>query len=494
MIALLLSPASGAAQGAAERLPLPPALHPYLAADTLPGLWREGGNAAGLGALRLGEGGRVYAEFRQEEGDLRRPQRPAGTAALAVGMDGTREAGGWTAIGRFAYARRQDRDVRWSIVADPYAGWPYVWADGRGGDWLRDGAELQAAVASPDRHRLGAGIRIDYDIAQGARRNDPRPLFRQRDLRLGPGARMELGGGRVLGLDGWVVWRSEENEVGYFAGDDPVVYQLRGYGFFSRTTLVRSVRTIEGRELGAGVQLADPAGRRPWSMAVRGFASGDSARVNIARPEFGGGYRRTGVEARATARLPGERLSLEASLAGGVAGGEGTDPFVVPRAVNALDDDRHLLLTLSGWQGGIARESRHAIGVQLGLTETRREDIFVATEWRVLAALAGASAAARRSWGADAAVFAGAEAGVRTAVASRWHALRPTELTPVLVEPDFRFHSEDRVVGALSVGAEFPLDGRSRGRASLRVAAGHAPGFHAGTGRRSATLRFETIR
>jgi hypothetical protein len=493
-LALLLHPAAAAAQGVAERSPLPPALRAYLAADTLPGLWREGGNAAGLGKLGLVGGGRVFGEFRQEDGDFRRPQRPAGTAALTVGMDGAREAAGWTAVGRFAYTRRQDRDVRWSIVADPYAGWPYVWADQRGGDWRRDGADLQAAVASPARGRLGGGLRVDYGVAQGARRNDPRPLFRQRDLRIAPGARVALGGGRELGLDGWAAWTREENEVGYFAGDDPVVYQLRGHGFFSRTTLVRSVRTVDGRERGAGVQMANAAARRPWSLAVRGFVGDDSARVNIARPEFGGGYRRVGGEARGALRLPGHRVSLEAALAGGFATGEGTDPFVTPRSINTLDADRHLLLTLSGWQGVVAADSRHAVGLQLGLSDTRREDVIVATDWHVLAALAGASAAARRRWGADAAVFAGAEAGVRTAISSRFEALRPTELTPVLVEPDFLFHAGHRVEGAFSAGTEFPIDVHSRARASLRVAALHAPAFETGSGRYSATLCFEMIR
>lgn len=492
---LVLLQGTAAAQSMAEGLPLASPLSLWLEPDTAPGIWREGGNPAGLGLAGLMEGGRVRLQLSQQDGGYRRPQRPASTAAAAAGMDGVRVAAGWTALGSFTYERRQERDVQWSVVADPYAGFPYVWADQRGGDWSRDGASLRGALGSPLLlGRMAVGAAVEYDVSQGARRSDPRPLFRRRDMKLSAGLRIDAGQADHIGVHGFGDWSGEENEIGYFAGDDPVVYLFRGYGFFSRSTLVRSVRSVDGRVLGGGVQYAHGEGRRRWSVAMNGFVADDSARVNIASPEFGGGYRRQGLEAAAAIRQLSDAMSLEATVRGASTRGEGTDPFVQPRAVNALDDNAHVLVTLAAWPGQDRAAAGWTSAVHAGVAGSSREDVFVVTDWQVRAALVGAMVGVRRRVAENAAVMLGAEAGIRQALRSDFQSARPTEMTPVLVTPDFDYHATARREGAVSAGGEMRLQAGGLMRGMMRVGVVHAPAFEAGSGRVAATLKIEVLR
>jgi hypothetical protein len=445
------------------------ALSTLPAPDTLPGSWREGGNPAGL--PRAGFSGQSHFRIQVggEAGAHRRVQDPARRGELGVGLEGHRSTGGWHSAGAFHYRRRGDDDVRWSSVSDPFSGSPYIWSDSTGGDWGRDDVLLMGQLGSPRLPGgLLGGVALSAIWGQGARRNDPRPLFRIRDLELVPGLELERGTW-TMGFTGHLGWVLEEGEIGYFAGDDPFVYRFRGYGTFDRTQLVRATRTREGGRVAGGFQVARRSPSWGLSGAARMGIYADSIRQGIARPEYGGGYRRVELQARAALRrmeaspdgtppLGPAAAVQELRWAGWLYRGEGTDPVFL--AVNTEDLNAGTTLELSiplgsprgpsSWQGSLLLEA----------TEIRREDIAADTRWSV--SRAGFESGVR--WTAHAHDPARFQlhfrGGFMAPVAERWEAGRETLVTPILVRPDFDFTRTSSWLAGGEIGLTLPISPR----------------------------------
>jgi len=449
--------AAGKGAGSLSALPAP---------DTLPGSWREGGNPAGL--REAGFSGRSHFRIQAggESGTHRRVQDPARRGELAVGLEGHRATGGWHSAGAFHYRRRADEDVRWSAVADPFSGSPYVWADSTGGDWGRDDVLMMGQLGSPSLPGgVFGGVAVSALWGQGARRNDPRPLFRVRELELTPGLELDRGPWTV-GLTGHLGWVLEESEIGYFAGDDPFVYRFRGYGTFDRTQLVRATRTREGGRVAGGLQVARRSPGWGVSGAVQVGIYADSLRQGIARPEYGGGYRRVEFQARGALRRvtggpagtpppPPAAPVQELRWAGWLDRGEGTDPVFL--AVNTEDLDAGTTLELSmplrssregsTWEGSLLLEA----------TETRREDIAADTRWSV--SRAGFHGGVR--WIAHSREPSRLQlhllGGFSTPLAEEWEAGRATVVTPILVRPDFDFTRSSSWLAGGEIGVTLPI-------------------------------------
>lgn len=466
----------------------------------LPGIWREGRNPAGLEASGLQETGWFRVDLGGEGGSWRRARDPRAIRRLRLETGGDRALGPWRTEGRLSFTQASHEGIRWSSVAAPYAGTPYVWADSTGGDWLRSDVVLGGWVG----HRRGGGSRaggverpgeedesshdsalrfgIGFEAAwgQGARRSDPRPLYRIRDLRLLPGVAWE-GAAGTLGLALEITGVLEEGEIGFFAGDDPFVYRQRGFGTFDRTQLVRAVRTREGLRTGLGVQ-----GMRTVSSGTL-VAAGwfviheDSIRQGIANPVPGGRFRRGEASFRGTLETPG---GASMALAAYSTRGEGTDP--VFQAINVEIQSRSVEAEGSiPWRGDVVPHAR------MGLRQEMREDLAAGTRWSALRAhleagveggTTGPGAGARqRSLSSDVRGLRdpsertadgprpghawqwSVRGGLAIPVRDSFEADRPTLLTSRVVQPDFH-HARD-AIGWL--GGAVSLEGRS-GRLTLR--------------------------
>lgn len=427
------------------------------AVDTLPGLVRAGANAAGLtdafapaGADRA----RVAVGAGRTDGAFRRPQQPATASALTFAADGARSFRGassamprWVATGRFAYARRANDDVRWSNVADPYAGVPYVWADSVGGDWRRDDVAVGAAAGGPlGGGRLAAGLSADYAIGQGARANDPRPLWRRRWLALAPGVSVRLGRATRLGVSGTVGWEREDQEIGGGTSTEfPVLFRLRGAALFDRTQLVSAQRVVHGRALGAGVQLAgasrdaeatanDAVPRWRWAVGAHARTQRDSVRDGVATPVTGGFATRRALGAAASVRRSGRRGAAELTVDGAHETARGTDP--VFRAVNAVDEAWRGGATLALWRGADRALARRALTASAAMRRLARRDVAAEVEWWSLRPDLALGASTRHDV-AIGTLLVGLEGRLATAHDARWRAARDGRLVDVLARPDF---------------------------------------------------------
>ncbi len=430
------------------------------------GLWQLGGNPAALGIRSNldvsppngGTSGGARTAITRVSGDRRLVQEASERTLVSAMMYGGQENSTLHSTGIFRYRRVADREVRWSATAFPHAGTPYVWTDSTGGDWERDLVEVHGAGGTapgvlPSDLLVGASISARF--GQGARRNDPRPLFRIRDLRFSPG--VALSGERwTVGLAPILAWHREEGEIGYFAGDDPFVFRIRGYGTFDRTQLVRGVRTREGRTMGAGVQLRRESDREQLVVAGQLTAGSDSIRQGIARPEFAGGHDR--VEGRMAILLTrqGQDAALRTIRAmGRHEQGRGTDP--VFRALNTRDLRTSVSVeagTRHPSEGGRAPGSAALLDwtLELGVSRDEREDIAADTRWSVTSARAGVRVGADVPLPALGVVRLTLAPAVTRRLADDWHAGRPTRMTEELVRPDylvFRQGSRDLAAGVV---------------------------------------------
>jgi hypothetical protein len=422
--------------------------------DTLPTLEREG-NPAGLTTRDSGATRLLEVALHRTAGTLQRPQEARAQQEGALHAEGGRLLGGWRTAGLVRYARRHDRDVRWNNSSDAYLGTPYVWADSIGGDWLRDLVSLGATIATPSWRRMSAGVRLEYGVGQGARRNGPRPLFRRRVLDLVPGVRWQLTPRQQIGLHGRVGWESEESEIGGAGSpDDPVIFRLRGLGTFDRTQLISAERALLGRRHEGTVSHAWRSTQWATSASATARLVRDSVRDGIGRPTPGGSSRRLRGDGQFAVRrvVPRGGAQLDARVTRESA--RGSDPSF--GAVNVIDQATSMAVRWQRWRGAAPDDATRWWQVHAGASTLSRRDVVAETAWRVAAPEAGAAVLSRlggggtlRGW------LVGASMGRRFVTDTNWRADRPTRLTPVLVRPDFAVHATPQWHGGVRLGYEW---------------------------------------
>lgn len=333
------------------------------------GVWRESLNSAALGESvergELGEQGVMRFFGGYEAGRFRAPQ--TATAILGGGFDarGLKRLGGasgktasdfstrsvWTLAGQFRYDRSAHDSVRLSTVANPLNGNPYILADTTGGNWLRDDIRLETSLSTPLLwENLRFGTQLWYGVGQGARRNDPRPLFRYRTLGIAPAVLWQIASEHSFGAVFRVESRREDAELGFFANDNSFVWRLRGVASYDRIPLVSSQRVTQGVNMAGGVQYAwneaqphnvqiSETSQRRIVVAAEAYSRTDSVRDGVAEPQFAGMYLEQGVNATLSVGQVGEILGVEGLQEVRIhalsALGRGIDPIF--RAANTAD-------------------------------------------------------------------------------------------------------------------------------------------------------------
>lgn len=457
--------------------------------DTLPGLMREGANPAGaVAALR--EVARLELRGHDVRGALHRPQSAGAITALAMQLSGERRSVRTLAVGHFAYGRRDESRRRWGNVADPIDAAPYVWADSVGGDWQHDEVQLGALVGR-SHGRLATGLALDYGIGQGARRNDPRPLFRRRVLEIAPGVAWALSARTRIGLSLRRAWTREDDEIGgSVANEYPVVFRLRGIGTFDRTQLISAERATLGGAWGGSVQGERVGDRWRAGAGVGLRVTADSVRDGVARPVSGGSIRRTRWDARASLRRSDARAGVDLVAETSAETGRGTDPVFA--AINTDDQAWRGALQLTGWRGARLQPDR-AVGAQLSLARLVRRDIAAETSWEVLAPAVSTRAEGRRAVGAAGTLVLGLMLGGATPLRSSYRADRPTLLTRPLARADFLVHDATVWRGGATVALERGSVPGRRTRVTLRseVARGSSGGGEVARGRQLLAVSWE---
>lgn len=418
----------------------------HVAAD--PGIWRSSLNPAGLETAEERHPGWVRFAAFDVDGGLHRPQHPTGLQAFQFASEGYYELAGWQLYGGADYMRREDRRVDWSAVSDPHDRMAFAWADSIGGAWYRDHVDLEAALGSPVLlDRFYSGIHVQYAVGQGARRNDPRPLYRTRDLDLVPGVAIDLGN-HQLGLNAHLTWTLEENEYGLFTIDDPFVYRLRGVGTFNRSRIVRGERSTSGTRYGGGLQYVGAQGDWAWDLAAQYTTGIDSVREGIRDPSFGGRHavqeaKLSGALVRSTSS-PHPSLYLDA----GWWEGRGTDP--VFQAVNVIKEEAHARLQFDLRSAGSASSSWRA-GLLARADDVRRRDVVRETEWTATTVDLGAHGHVAKPLSSRLRLHLAPEFRYRHPLDSSYQARNPTHLTDELVAPDYEYYATAQWSGRLQV-------------------------------------------
>ncbi|PIO47775.1 MAG: hypothetical protein CMR00_08315 [[Chlorobium] sp. 445] len=428
-----------------------------------PSLWREGENAAGLCATALPKQSRTGMILWQDGGRFRRPQAPLSSTTLHFFSEGAQRFGEWTTRGSFHYERRTENDVRWSNVHNAYAGTPFIWADSVGGNWQKDLVLLSAALGTPEfLGFLSAGILADYDVAQGARQNDTRPLFRSRNIRLVPSVAFHLSKALRIGLTATYLSRFEEGEFGAADISFPQLIYLRGLGTANTTVLNAAERRTVGEGFGIGAQAQVRLAEWQVSLAGNFLLRQDSTQDLAFVPElrrtafrFAGRYDERRLSATLAARYTQLDFGVEGALHAQSLEGRGTDPIFL--AVNTIDQTQAIALLLDWWQGASRLYAPLTVGIHTSLSDLLRRDILAETKWQrtLLAAhlvLGSAQRLGEQLW-----LMARVSGGIAIVPASSYTANRMLELTPILVRPDFLVNAASRFWLGAQLALETPV-------------------------------------
>jgi hypothetical protein len=322
---------------------IPTSLHSQ--SNQPPLVWPVHLDPSSLGSPELTGFGVAWLSLDHALGSLRQVQDPSRRHRMQLAMAGRQQRQHGFGYGRFSYARELEREVRWSAVADPHDPMPYLWADSSGGDWIRDEVRVGFAEGHATSRGWALGWGANARYVQGARRNDPRPLVRLRDLDATVGLRGKPHA-TPMGMMFTLGAVREENEIGYFAGDDPFVYRLRGPSTFDRTQLVRAERARTSWRLQGRAFVQRPVHDRWVELGMGGEIRRDTILQGVARPEGGGSLRHGALSGWVSLLAEGQESPAALSLSGAAATSNGTDP--VFRAVNLTQTDWTVRLDRGG--------------------------------------------------------------------------------------------------------------------------------------------------
>lgn len=437
------------------------------------GLWRTSRNPAGLASAALTRQGWASFSLADVDGALHRPQHPSGLRLGRLRAKGAAVLSRWQTYGTFTYTRRNDRRVEWSAISDPHDRRAYVWADSTGGAWYRNHVNLETAFGSPPLFdRFYGGLRIRYNVGQGARRNDPRPQYRTRIIDVQPGIAVDVGAHHQIGAHAVLRWQVEENEYGLFTTDDPFVYRLRGYGTFDRAQIVRGERTTSGARYGGSVQYAGVALAWQWDVGITYTTGEDEVRDGIRAPAFGGRHDVQEFELSSSVQRIRPALSAQLRLDAGWWEGRGTDP--VFRAVNVVSENAHLQFGATVWSGERRAKAPWGIESTAWLHELLRRDVVSQTRWTSRALRTTLQGWAQKQISSALMFRVQPHVGLYQPVSDSYEARAPTRLTSKIVYPDYAYYSTARWTTRMCVGIGWRSSDASSDRIRLSVASDYS--------------------
>ena len=441
--------------------------------DTAPSILGATRNVAGLRTALGDEWRRVRVAAEGARGEWRRPQEAAQREALSLSAEGSQSAGKWLTTGSAQYQRATDANVAWNNSSDAYLGSSYVWADSVGGTFRRDALSLGGALVTPTWRRVTAGVQLDYALGQGARRNDPRPLFRRRVAELAPAIAIAIGK-HTLGFGALVGWHREDQEIGGGTSTDfPVVFRLRGIGTFDRTQLISAERAVLGGVMGAHAGWARTGNRWQASLGSTIRIERDSVRDGISTPVTNGATRRVRVDGTAALRRRLDRGGMEWRAGLRTEAARGRDPVFL--ATNAIDEATTFATQLQWWRGDSPIDARWSAELGAEQAVLSRRDVAAETEWRATVPGIRASGG-HRFGGREHTVLIAVAAGSDRASDASYASLRPTRMTPVLALADYAVVGAARTHGGLIVAWETRTDGTVVRRLRLEALASRTNG------------------
>lgn len=167
----------------------------------------------------------------------------------------------WKVYGNFQFSRFEDFESRYTAMANPYSNNPYKVADSIQADWRKQYYLLEAKVVSPQINRyIKAGIGIKYEILNGARQRDPRPLDKTLNIELTPSLIFDVGPKWDIGINGYYNHIRQDLNISLENTLRPQeIYKMLGLNayLFNGPILLGGTlsRVYEGDRVGGGLSL-----------------------------------------------------------------------------------------------------------------------------------------------------------------------------------------------------------------------------------------------
>jgi len=401
-------------------------------------LYRYTGNPATIGQSSIPQYGYATLHAGIETGNFKRPMQAQQTTVLKGATGGQRLVNGWLYSGDFSYGKQYDREVAWSAVYDPYEGNPFIWADSSIGNWERDEVKATVSVVAPQLNRWLVGMRIGYEVSTGARKNDPRPFFRHRDMVVQPGLTYQLNTRSEIGLSGSAGFAKEENEMGFYTQSNTfLLYRLRGFGTFNKSPFVNGERRRDELRW-----LATAHYRTKWKnrqVLVSGYISQreDEVVEGVSAPQLTGYFTSIQVGGAAVVRSGdesnGSLFSLNAFLHDGYA------DDVVFRAESASFSKQGIGLHSSYWKAAGTKGTIWQFDLDPKLAYYSYADYGTRTAFEVSQLSVAAQVRYRKQLSSTAQLLLSPRFAYYIPVLDSYTSSRPTVITEQLVFPDYLF-------------------------------------------------------
>lgn len=222
---------------------------------------------------------RVGVFYHAVGGNFARPQLPASGMAGGFEAKGRKRVNRLVWDGQFTYRYQQDERQDLNNTSLHPDAQPYLWADTATGRWDRNYFDARVQLREINQRKIQWGASLFFRGGQGDRFNDPRPLYRFRRMGIAPELYFHLSDTRWVALQLSFSSFSEDNEMGFFSVDDPLLYRLRGYGTFSRTAFVSGERQLSAQKAGIALRWMEQerlsgllSAAAEWGKAEEGVA------------------------------------------------------------------------------------------------------------------------------------------------------------------------------------------------------------------------------
>ncbi|WP_126971911.1 DUF6850 family outer membrane beta-barrel protein [Gynurincola endophyticus] len=210
----------------------------------------------------------------------------------------------WVIYGNFHFSKFEDFQTRMTSMNNPYSDNPYQVADSSYGDWRKQHYLLQAKIVSPKINRYTrAGIGLTYEVLNGARQKDPRPLDKTINIELTPSLMFDLHNHWKLGINGYYNRKREDLSISLENHlRNKEIFKLSGMGeyLYNGPIILGSLsRAYEGNIYGGGISVGYDFNQNKRLRSIISFKQNtENVTDGTSTPFNGGKHQYNDIEAQ----------------------------------------------------------------------------------------------------------------------------------------------------------------------------------------------------